>query len=104
MFEIRYGDKGEIVIAGRYDAAQADRAAEFMAEVSESRVVDLKDLTYISSAGLACLLWTQKRLMDAGHRLKLVNVSKHIHDVLRYTSFQQVFEIETAEKGERSSE
>jgi anti-sigma B factor antagonist len=95
MFEIGYGEGGEIRIAGRFDASQERKAQTFLARVTESAVVDLKDLDYISSAGLATLLWTQKRLMESGNRLRLVNVSHHINDIMRYTGFHQIFEIET---------
>jgi anti-sigma B factor antagonist len=95
MFEIKYGDDGKIVISGRFDASQAEKAQEFLAAVTEPTVVDLKDLAYISSAGLATLLWTQKRLMESGSGLKLINVSHHINDVFRFTGFYHIFEIET---------
>ena len=96
MFEIKYGDGGEILILGRFDAAQAEKAQQFLAKVTERKVVDLGGLDYISSAGLATLLWTQKRLMEAGAGLKLINVSNHINNIFQYTGFHQVFEIEAA--------
>ena len=96
MFEIKYGDDGEILISGRFDASQAEKAQEFLAGVSEARIVDLKGLDYISSAGLATLLSTQKKLMESGSGLKLINVNSHINNIFQYTGFHQVFEIETA--------
>jgi anti-anti-sigma factor len=96
MFEIKYGGDGQIVISGRFDASQEKAAQDFLASVKESTVVDLRDLRYISSAGLATLLWTQKRLMESGAGLRLVNVNPHINDIFRFTGFYQVFEIEVA--------
>ena len=97
MFEIKFGDGGEIIMLGRFDASQAEKAQEFLATVNEAKTVDLGGLDYISSAGLATLLWTQKRLMESGVGLKLINVSSHINNIFQYTGFHQVFTIETAQ-------
>jgi anti-sigma B factor antagonist len=94
MLEIKVGGNGEIVLSGRFDASQAVKAETFMAALNESRLVDLADLQYISSAGLGVLLATQKRLMSAGHSLKLVNVRGHVREVLHYAGFDQIFEID----------
>ena len=94
MLDIRFGEKGEIIIAGRLDASQQAKAEEFLEGVSEARVVDLKDLEYISSAGLGVLLAVQKRLKGSGGGLKLVNASKHIHDIFRFSGFDRIFEID----------
>jgi anti-sigma B factor antagonist len=96
MLDIRVGDKGEIVLAGRFDASQAVKAETFMAALTESRVVDLGGLEYISSLGLGVLLATQKRLMGSGHALKLVNVRGHVREVFHYSGFERIFEIVAA--------
>ena len=97
MLDIRLGDEGEVVFSGRLDAAQADRVREFLDGMGEPRVLDFKDLAYISSAGLGVLLRTQKRVFKASGALKLINVSKHIGDVFRYSGLDQIFEIELAD-------
>jgi len=96
MLDIRVGEKGEIVLSGRFDASQAAKAETFMSAVAESRNVDLGDLQYVSSAGLGVLLATQKRLMSSGHALRLVNVRGHVREVLHYSGFERIFEIEAA--------
>jgi anti-sigma B factor antagonist len=96
MLDIRVGDKGEIVLSGRFDASQAVKAEIFMAALNESRLVDLSDLQYVSSAGLGVLLATQKRLMSSGHALKLINVRGHVREVLHYAGFEHIFEIDPA--------
>ena len=53
-------------------------------------------LEYISSAGLGVLLKTQKRLMGAGGKLRLVGVSRHLRDIFQYSGFDQIFDIESA--------
>jgi anti-sigma B factor antagonist len=94
MLDIRVGEKGEIVLTGRFDASQTARAETFMTAVSESRVVDLRDLEYISSLGLGVLLATQKRLMATGHSLKLVNLRGHVREVFHYAGFDGIFAID----------
>jgi len=94
MFEIKFGERGEVRLTGRFDAAREAEASAFFDAISEPKTVDLKGLTYVSSLGLGVLLRTQKRLMaSAGRGLSLVNVSPHILDILRFSGFAQIFEI-----------
>lgn len=94
MFEAKISDNKEIVLSGRLDAAQADKAREVFNLITESAVVNFKDLEYISSAGLGILLAVQKRLSESGHSLKLINFNKHVGDVFRYAGFNMIFHIE----------
>jgi len=93
MFEVGRGASGEIVLKGRLDAAQCEKALQFFDGVTDPRVVDLAGLEYISSAGLGVLLKTQKRVMASGLGLRLVNVNRHINDIFRYAGFDRIFEI-----------
>ena len=94
MFDIRIEDGGNVVLLGRLDAAQVEKAHEVLNRVTKSTIVDFKDLQYISSAGLGVLLAAQKRLSQTGSRLKLINMSSHIKDVFHYARFDMIFEIE----------
>ena len=94
MFNIEFGDNGEILCSGRLDAAQCAKAEEFLGSVDSSSTLDFAQLEYISSAGLGILLKTQKRLVENGAGLRIINVNNHIHDVFRYSGFHSIFEIE----------
>lgn len=94
MFEIRLGQQGEVICEGRLDASQAAKAQTFLDALSAPHVLDLSGLEYISSAGLGVLLRTQKRVLQTGGGLRLVNVSRHIRDIFRYSGFDRIFEIE----------
>ena len=96
MFEIRLNEQGDVVLAGRLDAAQCDKALQFLDGIGAPHVIDFTGLDYISSAGLGVLLKTQKRAMAAGQGLKLVNVNKHIRDIFKYAGFDRIFEIVAA--------
>jgi anti-anti-sigma factor len=96
MFEIHLGPAGEVVMAGRLDAAQSDAALQFLNGLAEPRVIDLARLEYIASAGLRVLLLTQKRARGSGAGLMLVNVRAQIHDIFRYTGFDRIIDMTRA--------
>jgi anti-sigma B factor antagonist len=93
MFEPVQGDGGRVLFTGRLDAAQSAKAQSFLDALADPGEIDLSGLEYISSAGLGVLLRTHKRLMGSGGRLRLVNVSHHIFDILRYSGFDQLFDV-----------
>ena len=94
MFDIRTSESEEVVLSGRFDAAQADKAKAVFDRLTVTTSVDFKDLVYVSSAGLGILMATQKRLRDKGHELKLKNVSGHIREVFKIARFDLIFDIE----------
>ncbi len=94
MFDVKTGDDGQILLSGRLDASQADKARAALDAITTSAVVNLKDLEYISSAGLGVLFAAQKRLKERGAAIKLVQLNQHIRDVFRYARFDLIFEIE----------
>lgn len=93
MFEITVGADDEIILSGRFDASQVEKASSFFSSVSTGRTVDFANLVYISSLGLGILLATQKRLNDSGEGLTLINVNSHIRDVFRFSGFDQIVRI-----------
>jgi len=94
MFDAKIGNNGEIVLSGRFDASQVDKAQNIFNSIIKSCIVNFKDLEYISSAGLGVLLMTQKRLNESGHSLKLINMNKYIRDIFDLSGFSMIFEIE----------
>jgi anti-sigma B factor antagonist len=96
MFDIRW-EGGRIVVSGRFDAAQAEKAETFLSGVTASAEMDFHDLQYISSLGLGILLRAQKRLVADGATLRLVRVSRHIREIFRFSGFDRIFPIEEEE-------
>ena len=94
MFRAKFLDNGVIEFSGRLDAAEADNADDALQKVTATRMIDLKDLEYVSSAGLGVLIKHQKRLKESGAGLKLKNLNKHLKDIFMYTGFDRIFEIE----------
>jgi anti-sigma B factor antagonist len=93
MFEIEVAPTGEIVLSGRLDATQVEKAKSVLLALEESRTIDFSKLDYIASAGLGVLLATQKKLASKGCAIRLVNLNNHIRDVLHFSGFDQIFEI-----------
>jgi anti-sigma B factor antagonist len=93
MFEIQV-DGGLVKLAGRLDAAQADRAKATLDMVKQSATLDLTDLDYVSSAGLGVIVLTFKRLRDAGLGFRLTNMKPRIRSVFLYAGLNQVFPLE----------
>jgi anti-sigma B factor antagonist len=96
MFEIKVGEEGRVILAGRLDASQEQHANAVFNQLQEPCVIDLGALEYISSVGLGILVRTQKRVKArTGSGLKLVNVNRHINELFRLAGFHQIFDIET---------
>ena len=94
MFEIKHDKDGNITLHGRLDASQVDAARVALDRVTGTCKVDFAELSYISSAGLGLLFGTQKRLVDSGGGLTLVNLSPHIREIFQIAGFDNIFEIE----------
>jgi anti-sigma B factor antagonist len=94
MFDIRRTESGDVVMSGRLDASQAEKARAVLKTITESCVLDLADLEYISSLGLGVLLEAQKRLRDRGSGLTLRNLSVHLREVFHLAGFDSVFNLE----------
>jgi anti-anti-sigma factor len=94
MLAIDYRSDGVVVVSGRFDAAQAKAAQDFLDKVQGTATLDCAGVDYISSAGLGVLLKTQKRLLANGGQLRLVGLSRHLQDIFVYSGFDQLFEIE----------
>lgn len=94
MFEIRFDGPDTIVLDGRLDASHEATTETFLAQIDHSVVFDFANLKYIASNGLGLLFATQKRLLDRGEGLKLVNLNPHIREVFRLAGFDTIFDIE----------
>ena len=94
MFEMKRGEDGTIVLRGRLDAVQAEPLIDVFRRISTSCTIDLRELDYISSAGLGILFATHKRLVDSGGALRLVHLKPHIRELFGIGGFDKIFELE----------
>ena len=95
--EIKKSAEATIIeVAGRLDtmtASSLDKAInEDIGEVKHL-VLDLKNLEYISSAGLRVLLGAQKKMQKIGS-MKVTNVCEAVMEVFEMTGFADILVIE----------
>ena len=94
MFEIRRAQDRIVHLAGRLDAAEAERTGVTFDEISDSVTLDCSELDYISSAGIGVLIELHKRLSAAGHRVTLVNLLPRVRNTFRYAGLDRLLNIE----------
>lgn len=85
-----------IEVAGRLDTITAPVLEKTINEsigAIKSLVLDLRELKYISSAGLRVLLTAHKKMQRVGS-MKLVGVCEDVMDVLEMTGFADILVIE----------
>ncbi len=88
--------KCTIELTGRLDTLTSPQLEEALKEVPEDvneLVLNLKELEYVSSAGLRVFLNAQKGMMEKGTMI-LKNVNEEIMEVLEMTGFTQILTIE----------
>lgn len=85
-----------VTLGGRLDTSTAPglekELASFTDGISEL-VFDIKELEYVSSAGLRVFLITQKK-MNAQGKMILRNVCEDVYDVFEITGFTDILTIE----------
>jgi anti-anti-sigma factor len=94
MFDIHVLAAGRVSVNGRLDAAESDRALAVFRGLTGPLTVDCTGLDYISSAGIAVVMDTYKRLADAGHALRLVNLTPRVKNVFSYAGLDKLLGIE----------
>lgn len=85
-----------IFLNGRLDTTNAKEAEEEIDKLlgDEADVTfDLKDLIYLSSAGLRILLLAQKRMLKQG-RMTVKNVNETVTEIFETTGFNEILTIE----------
>lgn len=90
---------GSTLVMALEDSLNTNTAPELEAELEGSLddvnelVFDLKDLNYISSAGLRVMFATHKTMTKKGGTMSLKNICDEVKDILDMTGFGQVFTV-----------
>jgi len=92
-------DKNSLILflSGRLDTASSSVFEIKITELVDTAldvVLDLKDLTYISSSGLHVLLQVQKKLAANEHKLIVRNANGLVKDVFIMTGFNNIVAME----------
>lgn len=89
-----------ISLSGRLDTITSPQLEEEINNISldeiEIFILDVKELEYISSAGLRLLLKVHKKMTAQGGQLKLINVNDMIMEILDMTGMSDFLDIEKA--------
>jgi anti-sigma B factor antagonist len=56
-------------------------------------ILNMADVTYIDSSGVGELVAGRAAVARAGGDIKLLNLGKHVHDLLKITKLYTVFEV-----------
>lgn len=81
-----------IKVSGRLDTSSANEFDEKVNDVINGKnkvIIDFKDLEYISSSGLRCILKIKKIVND----LEVINVNNDIYDIFQMTGFSEMIKI-----------
>ena len=87
---INRGSEGELVLTGRLDSVtsvEAEKVLDDLTERVDTLILNMKDLDYISSAGLRILKRTFMAMRRKEGSLKLKNVNKMVMEVFEVTGF-----------------
>lgn len=95
---VENGTETTIALAGQLDTLTAAEFEKEIANILGSETLDVvlngKDLTYISSAGLRLLLTLQKGMKAKGGSLRLQNMRNEIMEIFHITGFSSILTIE----------
>ena len=83
--------KGKMTL-GEGDELLKDKIASLVSQGKKKILLNLEAVPYIDSAGLGEIVRTYTSISRQGGRLKLLNVSKRIQDLLAITKLLTVFE------------
>ena len=93
---VKHGDELVIALSGRLDTITSTELLDAFSkeEVKEDvLVVDMKDLEYISSAGLRALLSMKKELADKGKKIEVHNLNAVCSEVFRVTGMSNLLTV-----------
>ena len=85
------GDKLTITVVGRVDTTTSpELAAALKFDGVKELVLDISGVSYMSSAGLRCLLMAQKSMVAQGGEMRISGVQPVVKEVLDITGFSDI--------------
>ena len=93
---INRGNEGELFLTGRIDSRNAEEMGELLLEVADrfqNVTLNLRDLAYISSAGLRILKKLYIAVRNNGGVLAITEVSEYVAEVFEMTGFSSMLRI-----------
>ncbi|MEU1289228.1 STAS domain-containing protein [Kitasatospora sp. NPDC005856] len=91
-----------VTLGGQADAASVDRIDRLLVDVVEQRprqlVLDVSELSYLSSAGLRCLVRVHQQL-GRDVEIVLLNPSEEVAETVRLTGFDHSLTVQHRRAG-----
>ena len=74
-----------------------DAIRDLLAKVSKLIMLNLADVNYVDSSGIGELVSAYTTVRNQGGELKLLNLTKKVHDLLQITKLYTVFDVKDDE-------
>ncbi len=81
------------ITLGEESTALRETVSELIGKGNKKILLNLAEVTYIDSSGIGALVSAFNITRDQGGELKLVNVTHKVHDLLRMTKLDTLFDI-----------
>jgi anti-sigma B factor antagonist len=85
------------ITLGEGSVVLRDTVKELSTQGNKKILLNLGDVTYIDSSGIGELVSAYTSVRNAGGELKLLNLTKKVHDLLQITKLYTVFDISDEE-------
>jgi anti-sigma B factor antagonist len=86
------------IVLGEGDLQIKERIRDLLADGQRKILLNLENVSYIDSAGLGSLIGSYTTVRREGGKLKLVNLTKRIQDLLAITKLITVFDTYETER------
>jgi anti-sigma B factor antagonist len=95
--EVNVVDINGKITLGEGNIILRDTIRNLLARGEKKILLNLGDVTYIDSSGIGELVSSFTTTTNQGGQLKLLNLTKKVHDLLQITKLLTVFEVFTSE-------
>ncbi len=90
-------DLGGRIVLGEGSVQLRDTIKELVTKGQKNILLNLGNVNYIDSSGLGELVSAYTTVKNAGGELKLLNLTKKVHDLLQITKLYTVFDVKDDE-------
>jgi anti-sigma B factor antagonist len=100
QFTLTQVDSTTLTVSGRFDAHAAPQVAAWLTEAVQHSAelrIDMSDLTFIDSTGLATLVRSMKQCRERGGDLLITGMSDPVRIILELTRLDRAFTIVATE-------
>ena len=85
------------ITLGEGSVVLRDAVRDLLAKGDKNILLNLGDVSYIDSSGIGELVSAFTSVKNAGGELKLLNLTKKVHDLLQITKLYTVFDVKDDE-------